>query len=151
MLRRVLYVSQETQPFCPSEVAALAARASEVNAGQDVTGVLIHARGEFMQFLEGPVEGIRSVLERITADPRHTAIVFLLDEPGRYRLFEAWNMGALPSAPPDATDPANAAAIDPELAITVETGPDNIIFGMLRRFAERGAIPRRNPTRQHAA
>lgn len=92
-LRILVYVSHATHAFDTAALDALLARAREVNAAFDVTGMLLYHDGNFMQALEGPPEAVRHTYERVKKDRRHDSLIRMVDEPTDGRRFEAWSMG----------------------------------------------------------
>ncbi len=77
-----------------SDLECLLRSARQFNASQDVTGVLLHHNGGFLQFLEGPRQGIERVYARIRTCRLHTDLFELLDGPAEERLFPEWQMGS---------------------------------------------------------
>lgn len=57
-----------------------------------LTGVLLATRNHFAQFLEGPIEGIDSVMKGIMHDRRHHDIVVADTLPFDRRIFPNWRM-----------------------------------------------------------
>jgi hypothetical protein len=57
-----------------------------------VTGMLLHANGDFIQAIEGPEECVAEMFFRIGRDPRHRAVVKLYDQPIARRAFADWTM-----------------------------------------------------------
>ena len=58
----------------------------------EVTGVLLHEGGYFVQLLEGEKANLDDVMYRVTRDARHTDIVVVVDEPIDERQFPDWAM-----------------------------------------------------------
>ena len=78
-LLSIVYSSVATVPFSEVDLALLLSMSRLNNQARGLTGVLLHADGQFMQALEGPEWAVRSILATIAADPRHTG-VWTLDE-----------------------------------------------------------------------
>jgi len=91
---QLCYTSTATKPMTQSDLEALLQSARQFNASQDVTGVLLHHTGSFLQYLEGPRRGIERVYARIRVSPLHTDLFELLDGPADERLFPDWKMGS---------------------------------------------------------
>jgi hypothetical protein len=89
-LRRAFYVSLSRVE--PSEVEPLLERSRTNNRRDGITGVLLYSGGAFAQLLEGEPAAVGAVLARIAADPRHTAMRVLLDEPAGERMAVQWTM-----------------------------------------------------------
>ena len=92
-LLSVVYSSVATVPFSDAELAALLMRSRLNNSARDLTGVLLHRDGQFMQLLEGPAREVRTTLATIAADPRHSGIWMLEEERTAERRFGSWSMG----------------------------------------------------------
>ncbi|MEM1184120.1 MAG: BLUF domain-containing protein [Planctomycetota bacterium] len=144
MLHRVLYVSTAAHRFDEPSVARLAERSSAKNRLLDVTGVLIYGRGQFMQLLEGPKDNVRAVMRTINEDPRHFNILTVIDEPTSVRLFDSWGMGHLaipePTSDSDQEQTADAERPCSAIAAMLESGPGDVIFGILRHFRDKAAV-----------
>ena len=54
----LVYISSERAPFSAKELDALLASSRARNAENGVTGVMLYARGSFMQYLEGPKQAV---------------------------------------------------------------------------------------------
>ena len=63
------------------------------NPRDDITGLLLHIDGGFLQILEGPCHNVYRVYQRIARDPRHDSPSVLLDRSFDGRLFPGWSMG----------------------------------------------------------
>lgn len=82
---------------CPPEaVDRIVAAARARNAANGVTGLLLHDRRHFLQFLEGPRGAIADALLRIAADPRHVDLTILACEAMEARLFTSWSLASEP-------------------------------------------------------
>jgi hypothetical protein len=95
-LTSVLYSSSATDPFSDAELADLLSQSRRDNGERDVTGMLLYRAGRFFQVLEGPRATVHALLERISADARHTRMRTLIEEPIRRRAFAEWTMGFEP-------------------------------------------------------
>ena len=62
------------------------------NFSAGITGVIFCHDGRFLQFLEGEEKSLRQLMDRVTADERHTEIRSLFDEPIQSRGFADWSM-----------------------------------------------------------
>ncbi|WP_235522587.1 MULTISPECIES: BLUF domain-containing protein [unclassified Plantibacter] len=89
----LVYASTATQPFSDEDLTALLATSRENNARSGLTGMLVHRDGRFLQVLEGPEAAVRGLMDTLSADPRHTGIRVMFEEPIRERQFADWTMG----------------------------------------------------------
>ncbi|WP_410217977.1 BLUF domain-containing protein [Paracoccus sp. (in: a-proteobacteria)] len=62
------------------------------NQSLGLTGCLHHEDGLFFQWLEGPVSGLRAVVDSILRDDRHQAVTVLAQGPLNHRRFQDWRM-----------------------------------------------------------
>ena len=76
-LYEVLYVSTLAPDQPLSVVADIAAKARQVNAQHDITGLLIFDGQRFCQQLEGVKKPVLKLIERIRDDPRHVNVEVL--------------------------------------------------------------------------
>lgn len=92
-MHRLLYISTAREALKPTALDLLLVEARRNNAAVDVTGLLVVGGKRFLQALEGPEGAVRAVYERIRKDPRHFAIVSLIDQQIPARAFPDWSMG----------------------------------------------------------
>lgn len=88
----VVYVSTATAPFTKDELAELLQKSQERNRLVDVTGMLLHHDGSFIQAIEGPPTAVRELHNKIVADARHSGIITLLESDIAEREFGEWQM-----------------------------------------------------------
>ena len=76
MLSQYLYIS--TAPTLPrEEVDAILATSARNNPARGITGLLLFNGRNFLQLLEGEDFAVTSLMETITADPRHAGVSVL--------------------------------------------------------------------------
>ncbi|MGY6634140.1 MAG: BLUF domain-containing protein [Alkalilacustris sp.] len=73
-LLRIVYAIRDRHAMSPAAVRALVRAAARANHRQRISGVLLQARGRFVQWLEGPGEALCGLMARIVADPRHDEV-----------------------------------------------------------------------------
>ncbi len=100
-LLSLVYCSTATRPFGERELAELLATSRANNDAHDITGMLLHRNGEFVQILEGDRYDDETLMEMIVRDPRHTDVRILIEEPLHERRFEDWTMGYQALVAPD--------------------------------------------------
>jgi hypothetical protein len=91
-LYAVVYVSTAARALSADELAHIGHRSQVRNVAEGVTGLLLHANGAFMQYLEGPAAGLSRVYAVIKTDPQHYGVIDLLREPVPEREFAGWTM-----------------------------------------------------------
>ena len=80
-------------------IAKIIATAKHHNPRFGITGLLVFGSGIFFQWLEGPRDNITSLMQIITADPRHSSVVLISEENEvRDRLFPDWDMELVEAA-----------------------------------------------------
>ena len=95
-LRAIAYVSQAKPDLSDQRLRTLVDDAARFNKLAGVTGVLLHDGQRFLQYIEGPPDGIDSVYERILQAGSHVDIVELARSRLGQRQFPYWAMRALP-------------------------------------------------------
>ncbi|WP_459040569.1 BLUF domain-containing protein [Stenotrophomonas sp. PSU-St83] len=92
-LYAIAYVSDARADLRTSDLDRLLADATAFNRVAGVTGVLMFDGARFLQYLEGPEDGIDSVFPRILNARSHTQLKVLCRAPVPQRAFPRWNMG----------------------------------------------------------
>ncbi|MEO6525555.1 MAG: BLUF domain-containing protein [Gemmatimonadaceae bacterium] len=87
------YVSDARLAFSKQELLELLASSRANNARSGLSGLLLHAGGNFLQALEGPEDAVRQTLARIERDSRHHHMQVLFVDHIPARLFGDWSMG----------------------------------------------------------
>lgn len=90
--RAVGYMSQAVQPWNREHLDALVQRAASFNLEAEVTGVLLFDGISFLQYLEGPEEGLKRAYERVLSSPFHSEIIELGRGTVGSRLLPYWSM-----------------------------------------------------------
>lgn len=93
-LFRLVYASRNLVPEAEveAEVADILAKARRNNPALGVTGALLFSAEAFVQALEGGMEAVEQVFERIQCDLRHTDVVVLEAGAVESRAFPGWSM-----------------------------------------------------------
>jgi len=92
-LTHLIYTSAAAAQFGPSELKTILEAARSKNSRQSITGMLLHTAGSFFQVLEGDEATLGKLFAVISADPRHTNVTKIIDEPIAQRTFGDWTMG----------------------------------------------------------
>jgi hypothetical protein len=113
MLVELLYCSVSVEPDLKNaDLDRILVSARRRNLAQDITGMMIYHRGEFVQILEGRKESIENVYEKfICPDTRHTAINKVLDNTITHRSFGEWSMGFVGTSEIELRMPLSAMGI----------------------------------------
>lgn len=91
-LRAIAYVSQARPELAPQELDLLLADATAFNRMAGVTGVLMFDGQRFLQYLEGPRDGLQSVYGRVLNASRHHGVQELAVGGVGARWFPHWTM-----------------------------------------------------------
>ena len=91
-LTSIVYSSVATRAFGAADLAGLLRVSRHNNAASDLTGLLLHRNGRFLQVLEGPAQTVHERMTHIAADSRHTAVRILIEERTQQRQFPSWTM-----------------------------------------------------------
>ncbi|MGN6376964.1 MAG: BLUF domain-containing protein [Sphingomonas sp.] len=89
---QLVYVSTVNAGVDAAEVQRILARSRANNARDQLTGLLYFDGKRFMQVLEGDAERLEARYARITADPRHRALVVVSRRTIVDREFGNWAM-----------------------------------------------------------
>lgn len=100
-LYELVYVSLAAAEMDTPELVALLNEAQASNRRQNITGLLVYHRREFMQILEGEQDTVQAVYARIALDDRHQQLHLMYEGPIAQRAFTDWSMAFL--APPRET------------------------------------------------
>lgn len=87
MLSTLIYRSQLAGSVSPERLKALVERASVKNAEAEVTGILLYDGQHFFQVLEGSVDNVQRVYQRISTDDRHFNLIELMRDYAPARRF----------------------------------------------------------------
>jgi hypothetical protein len=91
-LRAFVYVSRARAGLAPVELDHLLADATAFNRMAGVTGVLMFDGERFLQYLEGPSDGLASVKARVANATRHEVLHTLAEGRVPARWFPRWTM-----------------------------------------------------------
>ena len=92
-MHQLVYTSAASAPFTDIALRTLLAAARARNSAVDVTGLLLHQAGTFLQVLEGMAEPVEGLYQRIARDPRHQKVLVLNRRELAERNFADWSMG----------------------------------------------------------
>ncbi|MEE4187961.1 MAG: BLUF domain-containing protein [Roseobacter sp.] len=93
----LLYASRLEEPMGYDALKRLLDVSQRNNAQSGLTGFL-HIEGRVvLQYLEGPAGGLRSTIQRIQRDPRHSDFSILAEGHLEQRNFDGWKMALVES------------------------------------------------------
>lgn len=92
-MKQILYASLNARSDGkPADSQAILEQSRHNNAIDGITGLLWTDGHRFLQIIEGDDEAVDACFARIRADPRHRAIVTIVDRPITTREFGYWAM-----------------------------------------------------------
>jgi len=90
---QLIYSSHATTPFTAESLRTLLVGARAHNTSVEVSGMLLHVDGAFLQVLEGEPGAVEALYERIAQDRRHARVTKLRVRDVEERNFPDWSMG----------------------------------------------------------
>ena len=113
MLVELLYCSvSETPQLTNVDLDHILASARRRNLAENITGMLLYYRGEFVQILEGEKKSVENMYEKfIGPDPRHTALNKVHQNTISHRSFSEWSMGFVGAAEIESPMPSSVMGI----------------------------------------
>lgn len=91
-LKTLTYTSRARLDLTESDLADIHASARHFNALDGITGLLVFDGTRFLQILEGAEEAVDTLVERLRADPRHSAFEVRDERFVEERSFPGWSM-----------------------------------------------------------
>ncbi|MEM1087130.1 MAG: BLUF domain-containing protein [Pseudomonadota bacterium] len=92
-LERLIYVSEATPGMSDRRIQNIVNISHVHNQLANITGLLVHDAGYFLQILEGEPHEVEATYSRIAKDPRHQNCQLILAQPITQRAFPRWLMG----------------------------------------------------------
>jgi hypothetical protein len=89
----LVYTSYAIPPFDEANLVGLLNQARNHNKKEEITGMLLHVNGKFIQVLEGDQKKVKQLYHRIENDERHKRVTLLLEGESANRIFDKWSMG----------------------------------------------------------
>lgn len=96
---RILYCSQVKPGNNEENLAEILITSRKNNKALDITGVLVHGGGLYLQLLEGPEKNVLRLYTKIMDDKRHSDCRIIHISPTKERLFQNWTMGIIERDP----------------------------------------------------
>lgn len=133
-MKYLLYASSGIREFGPDDINDILEVSRRNNAEAGVSGMLLYAMGNFIQYIEGEEREIDLLYARIADDPRHRQITVLNEGGTDVRQFPDWTMGYKPLDREDLDRigrfDLNRDSLDARL-----TGEmPKVVVGMMRQF-----------------
>ena len=93
MIFTTAYTSVMVRPMSDPELVDLLVDSRARNADRGITGLLLYRAGRVMQMLEGDVDVVRALYDRIRMDVRHQNVTNVWTSTAAERRFPSWTMG----------------------------------------------------------
>jgi hypothetical protein len=90
---QLMYHSHATEEFSTDDLLKLLFDARIYNHSHQISGLLLHSKGEFLQVLEGEPEYVDELFEKISRDYRHERVTLFQRKEIKQREFVQWAMG----------------------------------------------------------
>ena len=91
--RRIIYTSRSTKQFNKRNLLDLLHDSRAFNTMDNISGVLMHKNGLFLQIIEGKSKDLEDLIERLHRDTRHNNLKIIDDQLVEDRIFANWSMG----------------------------------------------------------
>ncbi|WP_312706175.1 BLUF domain-containing protein [Stenotrophomonas sp.] len=95
MLRAIAYRSVAAPSIESTRLDHIVRGAQRFNRLAGVTGAMLFDGARFLQYIEGPVDGVEGAIGRIKASNDHTRLEVLEESVIQTRRFPAWDMSCL--------------------------------------------------------
>jgi len=106
------------------------ASARRRNVAEEITGMLLYYRGEFVQILEGEKKSVENIYDKyIGPDLRHTALNKVHQNTISHRSFSEWSMGFIGAQEIESRMPSSAIGILMNM-LTDEAKSKPLSFGL---------------------
>jgi len=106
------------------------ASARRRNMAEEITGMLLYYRGEFVQILEGEKKSVENIYDKfISPDLRHTALNKVHQNTISHRSFNEWSMGFIGAQEIESRMPSSAIGILMNM-LTNEAKSKPLSFGL---------------------
>ncbi len=94
-IRAIAYFSTAVEDLPADRLTNLIGDAAAFNLQAGVTGVLLYDGQSFLQYLEGPEDGVRVAYDRVCQSSSHRAVVELFRGRAGKRHFPFWTMNCV--------------------------------------------------------
>jgi len=96
MTYRLIYRSEAKEGISDSEWRSIAMFSAIKNKSLGIAGLLLSHEKHVMQVLEGEEDAVKTLFDRISADPRHKNVDCIYAQTVTKPAFESWSMGYRP-------------------------------------------------------
>ena len=89
----LVFLSRATSPASDALFESIRNCAERNNTANQITGLLLHCAGYYMEVLEGAARDVADTYARVNNDARHTDIECLYFERSPHRFYPDWSLG----------------------------------------------------------
>jgi hypothetical protein len=93
MLTRIIYLSSAINDLTDQDLMDLLQKSRDYNLKHNITGVLFHVDGNFIQIIEGEDQDIQHLYHKISLDYQHKNLIKVIEDHISTRQFDNWLMG----------------------------------------------------------
>jgi len=126
MVYSLVYVSEATTPLSSRGLAALVRQSRRSNRLTQVTGLLLHQPGTFLQLLEGQRDVVETLYAKIETDARHQHVTTVRTREQADREFPDWTMAVGRTSQVMRLDPLGPDVFSDGPAPVVATGAEAV-------------------------
>lgn len=137
-LKSLTYTSLAALDLDSGDLADIHETARHLNALDGITGLLVFDGKRFLQIVEGAEEAVDSLLARLRADPRHSALELRDERTVERRSFPDWSMELVQVS-------AGYLSARPEIDSILPAPVTDEVRSLLHRMAARLAQPVQMP------
>ncbi len=94
-MRQIVYISTASPGIGQVDIVQILEASARNNPARDITGFLLYNGRNFLQLVEGPEASLHGLMDKISADPRHSGVVRLEDVEVTERACAGWKMKRL--------------------------------------------------------
>lgn len=112
-MKTIVYTSRVAESVADEQelLTQITTHAQQNNPAQSISGAMVLMNHHFLQILEGPIDNIEKLTEKIANDSRHTDFQVLFEEPILERSFAEWSMMSFQVAEPERFNVETLAAL----------------------------------------
>lgn len=92
-LQQIVYISSAKPELTEDALLQILSSSQKRNAQRGITGLLLHADGNIIQVMEGPLNEVKLLYQKVAADRRHSGVALISDRAIDTRDFPNYKMG----------------------------------------------------------
>ena len=89
---RIIYLSSAVDAVDDIELEKILVKSETYNSTNNISGILLHIDGDFIQVLEGEKENVSLIFDKIKTDKRHKGLITVYEGEFAKRQFENWSI-----------------------------------------------------------